>query len=250
MIAQSKKPPHPYRSLAIPEWPDADGRALEEACRPRVRLQRGGAASGYAEASREDFVRRYGAFLGFLDRTGRLQRDLPATALVTEANVQAYVAELQARVSSVTVWNCVYKLRRASELMNAGGDFRWLAEFEKDLALEMQPRSKLDRLVFSDQLVEAGLTLIGEARQFAKSDFNRAIGIRNGLMLTILALCPIRLKNFAVLEIGSTFREIGNSWWITLPKRQTKTKRAPEERRIPDSCGARSTCIFARLGTS
>lgn len=233
MTRTNRKTPHQYRSLHIEEWPEADRRAWEEACRPGLRLKPGGPASGFAEASREDFARRYGAFLGFLHRTGRLDMDLPASALVTPSNVEAYVAELTARVSSVTTWNCIYKLRRASELINPPSDFKWLAEIEQDLALVMQPRSKLDRVVFSDRLAEAGLTLIGEARQFARTEAKRAIGIRNGLMITVLALCPIRLKNFAALELGTTFREIHECWWITLPRRSTKTKRSPDERRLP-----------------
>jgi len=234
MDSQCTRPMHPFRSLPLAEWPAADRRAWEEACRPGLRLRPGGVASRYADASREDFVRRYGAFLGFMDRIGRLRHDFPETMLVTEPNVRAYLAELQARVRSVTAWNCIYKLRRAAELLTTRGEFRWLAEIEKDLALEMQPRSKLDRLVFTDQLAEAGLTLIGEARQFAKTEFTWAIGIRNGLMLCTLALCPIRLKNFAELQIGTSFREIQESWWIILPKQATKTKKRPDERRIPE----------------
>jgi hypothetical protein len=58
-------------------------------------------------------------------------------------------------------------------------DFSWLAEIEKDLALVMQPRSKLDRLVFTERLVEAGLSLVSEAQEFAKNDLTRARGVRN-----------------------------------------------------------------------
>ena len=48
-------------------------------------------------------------------------------------------------------------------------DFSWLAEIEKDLALVMQPRSKLDRLVFTERLVEAGLFRELLEREFPKS---------------------------------------------------------------------------------
>jgi integrase len=150
---------------------------------------------------------------------------------VKEQNVAAYVAELQGRVSSVTTWNCVYKLRRAAELMCPMAGFKWLAEIEKDLALVAEPRSKLDRLVFTDRLAEAGLKIIGEALR-GDHEVERAVGIRNGLMLTILALYPIRLKNFAELTLGTTFQKIQGCWWITVPKSQTKTKRTPEEKRI------------------
>jgi integrase len=182
--------------------------------------------------SREDFARRYGAFLGFLQRSGRLERDAGAATQVILPNVEAYIADLSARVRSVTVWNCVYKLRRASQLLAPTVDFSWLAEIEKDLALVMDPRSKFDRLVFTPRLVEAGLTLVAEAESFAKDDLARARGVRNGLMIALLAHRPIRLRNFAALEIGQTFKHVQGGWWITLPRMSTKSRRA-DERPVP-----------------
>jgi integrase len=223
---------HP-RSLSIQEWPDADRNAWEQACRPGSRLKPGGAASYLAPVSRHDFANRYGAFLGFLQRTGLLDQDAAAAAQVTPHNVEAYIRDFAARVRSVTVYNGIYKLRRAAELLAPETDFGWLAEIEKDLALVMEPRSKFDRLVFTGRLVEAGLTLITEADEFARDDLVRARGIRNGLMIALLALCPIRLKNFATLEIGGTFTKLDRRWWITLPGPATKSRR-PDERSIPE----------------
>jgi len=229
-----QRPPHRFRSLPIQEWSSADQRAWAEACRPGVRLKPGGRASYLAEVSRKDFANRYGAFLGFLRRSGKLKLESPAAAQVTASSVQAYAAELKARVSSVTTWNCIYKLRRAAQLLNPRIDFSWLAQIESELALVMVSKSKFDRLVLTGRIVEAGLTLIVEADKYAKSSFERVKGIRNGLMIAILALCQIRLKNFVALEIGSTFKEVNGSWWISLPSSSTKNKRW-DERRIPNS---------------
>ena len=220
------------RSLPVSEWPDADRRAWEEACRPGSRLKPGGAASHLAPVSRDDFARRYGAFLGFLQRTDRLEPHRDAATQVTLPDVEAYIADLKARVRSVTVYNCIHQLRRAAQLLAPTFDFSWLAEIEKDLALEMKPRSKFDRLVFTGRLVEAGLTLVAEAEAFARSDLARARGVRNGVMIALLALCPIRLKNFAALDIGQTFKEIHGRWWIALPGNKTKSRR-PDERPVP-----------------
>jgi integrase len=232
MMTGTNQPRERPRSLPLSEWPDADRRAWGAACRPGSRLKPGGAASYLAQVSRDDFAQRYGAFLGFLQRTGRLDRDAAAAAQVTLPNVEAYVAELSARVRSVTVYNCIYKLRRAAELLAPSADFSWLAEIEKDLALVMVPRSKFDRLVLTQRLVEAGLTLVAEAERFAKHDLERARGVRNGLMIALLALCPIRLKNFAALEIGRTFKQVHGRWWIALPSVSTKVHR-PDERCVP-----------------
>jgi integrase len=221
------------RSLPVHEWPDADRRAWEDACRPGSRLKPGGPASYLAQVSRDDFARRYGAFLGFLQRSGRLDLGAAAAAQVTPQNVEDYVGDLTARVRSGTVWNCVYKLRRAAQLLAPTADFSWLAEIENDSALVMEPRSKFDRLVFTNRLVEAGLTLVIEAQKFAGNDLARARGVRNGLMIALLAFCPIRIKNFASLAIGHTFKEINGRWWITLPRGSTKSRR-PDERRVPE----------------
>jgi integrase len=220
------------RSLPVSEWPQPDRLAWEAACRPGSRLKPGGAAAYLAAVSREDFARRYGAFLGFLQRSCRLDLSAAAATQVTPANVHQYLDELQARVRSVTVWNCIYKLRRAAELIAIALDFSWLREIENDLALVAVPRSKYDRLVLADRLVEAGLTLMTEAQEFGSDDLVRARTMRNGLMVAILAFNPMRLKNFAALEIGVTFKEVGGKWWVSLPSRSTKTHR-PDERALP-----------------
>jgi site-specific recombinase XerD len=220
-------------SLLVRDWPDADRRAWEDACRPGCRLKAGGAASALAQASRNDFATGYGAFLAFLQRTGRLERHQPAADQVTLPNVEAYIADLSGRVGSVTVHTYVHHMRRAAQLLAPTADFSWLAEIEKDLALVAEPRSKLDQLVHSGQLVKAGLTLIAEAQEFANNDLARARGVRNGLMIALLALCPIRLKNFAALEIGHTFKQVHGRWWILLPSESTKTRRR-DERCVPE----------------
>jgi integrase len=220
------------RSLPVSEWPNADRCAWEEACRAGSRLKPGGVASYLAKESRDEFARRYGAFLGFLQRNDRLEAHRGAAIQVTLPNVEAYVADLKDRVRSVTVWNCIYKLRRAAELLAPSTGFSWLSEIEKDVALEMEPRSKFDRLVLTGRLVEAGMTLIVEAESFAKHDLAYALGVRNGLIVALLAFCPIRLKNFADLEIGHTFKKVDSSWWITLPGNLTKSRRR-DERRVP-----------------
>jgi integrase len=222
------------RTLYIDEWPEADRLAWQDACRPTHRLKKGGAASHLAPVSQKEIAVRYGQFLGFLRAAGRLDMNAAAATQVTPANVEAYMADLANReVSSVTAWNCIYKLRRAAQLLSPKTDFDWLAEIEKDLALVMEPRSKLDRLVLTEQLLEAGLTLITEAKKYKKAKFVRARGIRNGLMIALLALCPIRRRNFASLEIGKTFRQIKGRWWITLSGSDTKMG-SPEERPIPE----------------
>jgi integrase len=221
------------RSLPTAEWPAADRLGWAEACRPAQRLKRGGAASHLATVSQDDIANRYGLYLDFLSRNGRFDPTKNAMALITPDNVNAFIAELQARVRSVTVWNSVYKLRRAAQLIAPDADFGWLSEIEKDVALVMIPRSKADRLVLTERLVEAGLVLIREAEMFGKTAVARAVGVRNGLLIVLLALHPIRIKNFAALAIADTFINVDGRWWLHIPSEDTKSHRV-DERQVPE----------------
>jgi site-specific recombinase XerD len=183
--------------------------------------------------SQADIANRYGLYLDYLQRNGRLDPAGNAIVLVTADNVQGFVVELQARVRSVTVWNSVYKLRRAAQLIAPAADFRWLTEIEKDVALIMTPRSKADRLVLTERLVEAGLTMIQEAEMFGTTASARAVGVRNGLLVALLALHPIRIKNFASLSIAETFVNVDRRWWLHIPSEDTKSHRM-DERRVPE----------------
>jgi len=220
------------RSLPVQHWTEADRLAWCAACRPAERLKRGGAASHMKDITRRDLIRRYGYFLDHVERTEGIDGNAPAAAYVTLDRVERFRAELQIRVSSVTVYGTIYKLRRMAQLIAPAQDFTWLSEIEKDLALVRQPKPKSHRLVYAHVLIEEGITLMVEADASThRSALARARKFRNGLMIALLGAHPIRLKNFAALEIGRSFRKINGTWWIVLSAHETKEKR-PDERLI------------------
>jgi len=83
------------RSSPIREWPEADRLGWLESIRPAQRLKRGGTASHLAPVSQADIANRYGMYLDYLQRNGRLDLAANATALVGPENVQGFVAELR-----------------------------------------------------------------------------------------------------------------------------------------------------------
>jgi integrase len=220
-------------SLPIHLWPTADRAAWEEACRPALRLKRGGAASHFRLVTQRDLASRYGYFLDFLSRSGVLDLTAGPGAQVTPEHTEAYVAEMKARVGSVTVYGSIHKLRRIVQLIAPDRDIGWLIDIERELFSEMRPRSKWDRTVYTEVLVEAGLTLMAEAEMSKRPGLTRAQMFRNGLMIALLAYCPIRRKNFAALEIGRSFLNVHGIWWIVLAAAETKERRE-DERPIPE----------------
>ena len=179
------------RSLPVKLWPAADNAAWEKACRPNVRLKRGGAASHLKPVVQHDLAKRYGLFLDSLLRSGSLDPHASAGAQVMPDNVHAYVAELKSRVSSVTVYGSIQKLRRIVQLIAPDRDLDWLIAIEHELYSEMRPRPKWDRVVSTEVLSDAGLTLMAEAEMAKRPKITRARMFRNGLMVALLAHCPI-----------------------------------------------------------
>jgi site-specific recombinase XerD len=219
------------KTLALPValWPAADGGAWIEACQAPARLKPGGRAGHLRPTTRDHYAERYACFLGFLRRRGLLQSEGAPAANVTPDKVDAYLADLKDRVASTTMHDSIATLRLLAQIIAPGGDYRWLSEIEKDLALVKRPRSKFGRVVLAEVLVEAGLTLMHEADlSETMTDLGRACQFRNGLMMALLALNPVRRRNFTALEIGRSFVKVRGKWWIVLSASETKEKRADE----------------------
>jgi hypothetical protein len=119
-----------------------------------------------------------------------------------------------------------------AEILAPNQDFGWLREIEKDMALLACPKDRFDRIVTSEVLVEAGLALIKEAELADhRRPLWRATQLRSGLMVAIVALHPIRSKNFASLTLSRSFVRQGDSWCIDLGSEETKSGR-PDLRRV------------------
>jgi hypothetical protein len=122
-------------------------------------------------------------------------------------------------VRSVTTYNCInciYHLRRAAELLAPTIDFSWLAEVEKDLALVMEPRSKFDRLVLTERLVGAGLTLARGSLYPAETN-KRAAPSRANAVLHRRATVLQKLMPHFITSLEESCRQgIGVRHWFDM----------------------------------
>ena len=251
------KPHYTVRSVPIAEWPEPDRLAWEAACRRGGRLRRGGAAAHLKPITQGDLARRYGYFVDHLQRAKIGISSTEPAGMVTPQNVSSYLEEMRDRVGSVTLHGSIYKLRRMVELIAPSRDVGWLREIENDLDCAKIPRSKYPRLVAASSLVAVGMEMFEQAERLLHENadsksrrlqrravLRRARGIadrrqltaaalaRDGVLMALLALCPIRLKNLAALTLEVSLKKIGDSWWITLPNEETKSERW-DERPVP-----------------
>jgi integrase len=176
-----------------------------------------------------DLERRYGYLLDHLARRHLLDQTAPAAAHVTEEALRGFLGEIKAIWRPVTQAQSIYKLRRMAEILSPRTNFAWLRETENDLALVAYPRDRFDRIITTERLLEAGLTLVKEAQLAVhRRRLWRATQLCNGLMIALLALTPIRSKNFASLTLGKSFVRQGDRWCLCLHALETKAGRADE----------------------
>lgn len=237
MNSKSRKSGRSVRSLLVNEWPVADRTAWEAACGPGVRLKGSGAAGHLRPVTQHILAQRYGLYLDFVARLNKLDLDAESGGHVTPELVESFTEELKKRVSSVTSYSSIQKLRRITQFIAPKQDLGWLIEIEHELFSAMRPKSKWDRIVVAQVVIEAGLTLIAEAETAKdRPQLTRARMVRDGLMIALLAHYPIRLKNYAALSIGRSLVKIDNVWWIILSAAETKERKA-DERPLEDYLG-------------
>ena len=221
------------RSLPLSSWPDDDQRAWAEACRPTQRLRLGGRASHMKPVIQDDLARRYGYFLWTLMRAGQLDLGALRGAQVTPDAVARFIALVEPHWGSVTRSQSVFKLRRMTEILAPERDLVWLRAIEADLRAQARPERRREN-VTSNELLQAGEVLFKDAESATHlSPKKRACLARNGLMVALLAVRPIRHKNFGELTLGTSFRRIDGSWWIILEAENTKGGRV-DERQVPE----------------
>lgn len=111
---------------------------------------------------------------------------------------------------------CVGDLRRRLEIRSRGTE-----------------RSKSERVISSARLVDWGLDRMNQALTDADLKCHyRSVHYRDGLMVALLALCPLRLKNFTTIEIGRHLINTGSRYVLSFEGHETKTG-IPEDADIP-----------------
>jgi integrase/recombinase XerD len=214
----------PILERAFAVWPEVDRRLWQNAFRAADDpLDDCGSAAHLAPATRRSLRSSYGIFLGFLasrhvDLLGR-----PPSARLDRGLA---VAWRRTTCSDAALAHHLHLLRRALGYMCPGSDWSWLLPIAKRIAARAQPKPPRLHLVTSDQLYALGIELMDKAD---KSDHIRkvdAFQYRDGLIIALLAVIPLRRRTLAALRIGDNVVKSGDLWALDIAAKDTKTRRA------------------------
>ena len=121
-------------------------------------------------------------------------------------------------------------LRGALRLICPGVDWSWLLTLSKRIKAAAPRTPRKFHLVTSEQLYALGIELMDQA--VAAADFAKCISkahafdYRDGLIIGLAALIPIRSRTLVALRIGKQLVKTGDLWALDIPARDTKTRRA------------------------
>lgn len=221
----SKRGKRADRIVYRPErWPERDRLAWAVATRAGDPFEDAGPAALWRPKTRDRLIQAYGRWIGFLDGRGHLDPAAAPTARVTADRVSRYVALLRSQCLDTTVIMYMDGLARALGILAPEGDWAWLQGVARRCRAEARTRKpKAARIRASRELLELGVQLMDDAGVASPLAWKQAVRFRDGLMIAVLAARPLRLTNFAGLQIDRHLVRIGDDFWLMLSPEETKT---------------------------
>jgi integrase/recombinase XerD len=215
------------RCLPVREWPQPDRAAWDAAHRRGGLLDDDGLAASWSPHTSDLIARGYGTFLAFLAQANQLDSGaLPATR-TTRLTIESYVAYLRERNHSSTVAARILELIRCIAVMAPTADLAWLRRIAARLRRMARPaRDDRTRIVPAVTLCELSLELMNRAETLADLPIRkRALLFRDGLMIAILCICPLRARSLTAMSAGKSLQRRGDIWWVCLVPDETKNRR-------------------------
>ena len=220
------------KHLPLALIPDADLKALRAAyVRGDVFDDTSGQGAGLAQGTRKMNLTAYRRWLGFLSSNELVSR--PADR-ITRERVCAYVDQLsrEARPTSVAIY--LEGLLNCARFAAPANDWNWLQAIARRVRAGAIPADRFQQLIPGWSTLDYGISLMDAARSLP-SNGNQGweVQYRDGLLLAILSIWPIRRRSVTALTVGRHLEFDAGGVNIVLHSQDTKSRR-PESCRLHD----------------
>ncbi len=210
--------------LPLADWPAADRTAWEDLFRAGDILDGQGAAVHWAEATRRTNAKHYARWLGWLVANDFMNGDLAPWERVTPARVEAYARSLIDRLAPRTVASALIGLKCVVQRLRPDHDWRWLKMLTNRLDRWATPsRDNRERVVPASDIFTRVLVELARCAGGPLEKRRDQLIFRDTLIVAVLTVCPIRLRNLAMMEIGRHLDQVGSEWHLRFEASETKT---------------------------
>jgi integrase/recombinase XerD len=221
------------RSLPFDAWPEVDRTAWTEAIAQGDLFDGRGPAAHWAATTRYNVMAAYGRYLAFLAASEPAALAEGPAKRLTEDRLARYLTHLSETAGTMGRHMFLAKLRDAVRVMFPGNVPQHLSRLVARIESECLPRSKAARIVASTRLAALGTKLM-EKTIGAQGVIAGAVAYRDGLMIALLAVRPLRLRTFSLIRVGTHLRQVGEEWRMVFAGPESKSGR-PFETAVPQN---------------
>lgn len=190
--------------LPVAEWPEIDQNLWAKSRQRAHKLDEPGWAGALRPATISIVERGYGIWLSWLINRGQLTtKKSPADRLSQDRVCEFAQDYLDGRAGN-TVGLTLRGLQTAVRAMHQTIDFRWIDRLARHYSAMPKVKNKHARVVPISALYQFGLKLLEQNSQKIPPTPFGAYKFRDGLMISLLAAHPDRLKNIHDLRLGET----------------------------------------------
>jgi hypothetical protein len=220
------------KHLPVNEWPEADREAFRAAYEPGDVFDETAGPGAHLAAGTRDMIKvGYRRWLGFLKASYPDDLSLLPAERIKPARIRGFIEHLSAESKPAIVIQSLYA---AAKLIAPTADWTWLKSVKSRLGYRAWPEDRFDRLVAPLQTLDFGIELMDAALQLSVSAHRqREIQYRDGLLLALESLWPLRRRSLAALTVSGHFEFDDAGVNILLHPINTKAKRA-ESHRVPE----------------
>jgi integrase/recombinase XerD len=215
--------------LPFEQWAAEDQARWQAAFTAGDRFDGSGPGSHLAEATRRNLWISYARFLAFISANRQDLLDLRPEARIDRLVVAEYVAWRRRSCGYGMVAVDLDNLRGALRLICPGVDWSWLLTLTKRIRAAAPRKPRKYHLVTSEYLYALGIELmdqaVAEAEAAGRISRAHAFKYRDGLIIALLALVPLRSRTLVALRIGKHLVKTGDLWALDIPAADTKTRR-------------------------
>lgn len=209
-------------------WPETDQVLWFQARQPAGYFDSRGDLHGVPLERLRVLEAAYGRWIAFLNDYDDGSPPYSGIDRFGQEETRAYLQQLAIYFAPCTVRAYLMDLVFLARTFNPDGAYRNLEVIYRYACRMAKPETSLAKFIVPvADLHRLGLDLMASSEQIG-TEYGRLISYRDGLMIALLAACPVRIKNFASIEIGNHLLEAGDGFTLVFPGSETKNRRPLE----------------------
>lgn len=222
------------KHLPVYLWPDADRQAFAGAYeKGDIFDETAGCGVHLSNGTKTSIKMVYRRWLGFIATHHPSDLDIEPGKRLTRERIAQFIADLEPTYRSTSIVATIQQLHHVARLINPDGDWTWLKGIVRGLSVRAEPTDRFDRLVPPWQTLDLGIELMETASTLTRTDHRaRELRYRDGLIIALLSLWPIRRRSLAALSIDRHIMNDSDGFTLLLYRENTKSKRE-ESWRVP-----------------